>query len=236
MYSETNKSQGKKGQLTHKAFSQKKDEGKSSLPSIDHKSAPIAQRRLQAVSTTRPGVIQGKEGVLPQQHASNMRSSRSAATIQRLKNVYLETNDDDRKSLVAEGKVKDFQDGTKADDEGWLGVTKYRSWYTIDSKDGKYHDEGAVGPLQNYFTNPEAGHVLGKQNGGNGGDPENVFAQDGGTNNGKYKSFEIGMRNTLNLYKPKDKVKFKSYLEGDDIKIGTISDDAMSEASDIDSD
>lgn len=46
------------------------------------------------------------------------------------------------------------------------------------------------------------------QNGGNGMDPKNVFAQDGGTNNSKYKAFESRMRNALNLYDAKDKVTF----------------------------
>ncbi|MBR7634244.1 hypothetical protein [Janthinobacterium lividum] len=74
------------------------------------------------------------------------------------------------------------------------------------------------------------------QNGGNGMDPKNVFAQDGGTNNSKYKAFENRMRNALNLYDAKDKVTFVCYLAGSNIKQGVIADAGMDTASDISSD
>ncbi len=157
-------------------------------------------------------------------------------TTQRLVNVTLKTDEKEKKSLVADGKVKDFKNGTKARRKGWVGVDKYRAWYEIESSDGNFRDKDGVGPLQNSFTNGEAGHILGQQNGGNGDDPKNVFAQDGGTNNGLYKSFEIGMRKTLNLYKDNDKVTFKCYLAGTNIKEGNIEDAALSDASDISSD
>jgi hypothetical protein len=77
---------------------------------------------------------------------------------------------------------------------------------------------------------------LGKQNGDNGMDPKNVFAQHGGTNNSKYKAFENRMRNALNLYDAKDKVTFVCYLAGANIKQGVIADVGMDTASDISSD
>ncbi|WP_193317084.1 DNA/RNA non-specific endonuclease [Janthinobacterium sp. FT14W] len=132
--------------------------------------------------------------------------------------------------------MKDFKGGTSAGNKGWVGVEKYRARYEVKSKDGKFSDSGAIEPLYNDFTNPEAGHVLGKQNGGNGRDPKNVFAQDGGTNNSKYKAFENRMRNALDLYDAKDKVKFVCYLAGSNIKQGVITDAGMDTASDISSD
>lgn len=156
-------------------------------------------------------------------------------TIQRLIDVRLETDDDDKKSLEAVGSVKEFKNGTTAGKNGWLGVSKYRAYYQIDSAAGGYPADD-VGPLKNDFTTPEAGHVLGQQNGGNGGDPENIFAQDGGSNNSTYKKFENKMRSDLNKCNNNDQVVFKAYLAGDDIERGAIADAALSEASDIESD
>lgn len=154
--------------------------------------------------------------------------------VQRAINVYLETNTAKKKSLVAKGQVKDFKDGSKAGTQGWVGVEKYRSRYVVEDK--KYANRGASGALQNEFTNPEAGHVLAQQNGGVGSDPDNIFAQCGGTNNGKYKVFENGMRADLDKYKDTDDVTFKSYLVGTKITKGTIADHGLPEASDISSD
>ncbi len=162
----------------------------------------------------------------------------AAATypIQRIKKVSLVTNKKTKKSIWAKGQVKDFKGGTSAGNNGWVGVETYRARYQVESKDGQFSDSGAIDPLYNDFTNPEAGHVLAKQNGGNGMDPKNVFAQDGGTNNSKYKAFENRMRNALDLYDAKDKVTFVCYLAGTDIKQGVIADAGMDTASDISSD
>lgn len=151
--------------------------------------------------------------------------------IQRLKNVKLVEDKKGYKKIEAKGKVKDFKNGTKAQDQGWIGVTKYRSEYRVEN-DEQYTTDNS-GTLKNYFTTPEAGHILGRQNGGNGGDPENVFAQDGGTNNSRYKTFENSMRSTLNSYEPNDQVTFESQLGGTNIYEGKISDAAESEASDF---
>jgi hypothetical protein len=190
--------------------------------------------RQGAVQMYLPSNVGTQE--LPTARSLALQSHPAGHTIQRQATVYLEVNEDDKKGLMAEGTVDEFQDGSSAGNKGWIGVEKYRAAYKITSKDGKYENRGAVGPLQNSFTNPEAGHVLGQQNGGNGKDPENIFAQDGGTNNGKYKAFENKMRSTMNLYKKKDKVKFICYLAGDKIEKGTIADAGLSDASDISSD
>jgi hypothetical protein len=202
--------------------------GSAGFQLVDHRSQSLAQRRLQEMADNSPQALQ-------LQRVQDMAHERHPI-LQRHKNVYLNTDTDTKKSLEAEGTVEDFQNGTSAGTQGWVGVTKYRARYTIDSEDGEYHDVGSVGPLQNTFTNPEAGHVLGRQNGGNGGDPENIFAQDGGTNNGTYKAFEIDMRSTMNKYEDDDAVFFKAYLEGNDIQEGTIADEGLSDASSISSD
>ena len=111
--------------------------------------------------------------------------------------------------------------------------TSYRSSYEIS--DEEYENKASVGPLQNSFTNPEAGHVLARQNGGDGADSDNIFVQDGGTNNGVYKKFENEMCKCLDLYDADADVVFTSYLAGDNITKGDIADAALSNASSISS-
>jgi hypothetical protein len=155
-------------------------------------------------------------------------------TLQRQALVYLHTDDDDRKTVVARGTVDEFVNGSGAGSRGWVGVDKYRARYKIE--DDTNRNTGSVGPLQNAFTTAEAGHVLASRNGGDGSDPENIFAQCGGTNNSTYKAFEGRMRRDLDLYDDDDDVTFVCYLEGDDIHEDVIADTALSDASDIESD
>lgn len=193
-------------------FDQIRSNAKQSFGFVDNRPEALTQKKLQ------------------------MMSNNSSEAIQRRVDVYLETGSTKKKkTITAQGKVKEFKNGTKAGTKGWVGVTKYRAWYQIDSEDGKFQNKNSVGPLQNDFTNPEAGHVLAKQNGGKGTDSENIFAQDGGTNNSTYKSFETDMRNTLNSYDNDDNVRFVCYLEGENIKEGIISDAGLSDASSISS-
>jgi hypothetical protein len=189
----------------------------------DNRPEAVAQRMLQEIAN--------KSTTTQQTALAHGRSDKSP--IQRMVQVSLQINDKDKKAITASGKVKDFKKGSSAGKKGWIGVTKYRSRYSIS--DAKYENTGNVGPLNNDFTNPEAGHVLALQNGGNGKDPENIFAQDGGTNNSTYKIFENKMRADLNLYNNDDDVVFVSYLAGDKIKRGTIADQGLDSASDISS-
>lgn len=153
--------------------------------------------------------------------------------IQRMVQVSVMHDVPTKKKIRAVGHVEDFKDGTQAGDEGWIGVTSYRSSYEIS--DEEYENKASVGPLQNSFTNPEAGHVLARQNGGDGADSDNIFAQDGGTNNGVYKKFENEMCKCLDLYDADADVVFTSYLAGDNITKGDIADAALSNASSISS-
>ncbi|NID14707.1 DUF4157 domain-containing protein [Luteibacter yeojuensis] len=172
---------------------------------------------------------------MPVQSLSAGAPSLGTNPVQRFINVTMGTNTTKKKSIVATGKVKKFKGGTTAGTRGWINVRKYRAWYSIEDDDD-HENTGSVGPLQNAFTNPEAGHVLAKQNGGNGGDPENVFAQCGGTNNSLYKTFENGMRADLDKYDDDDTVTFKAYLVGTNMKEGVIADSGLSSASEISSD
>jgi hypothetical protein len=155
--------------------------------------------------------------------------------IQRMVNVELMRNDEDKKTIRAKGKAADFKGGTDAGSYGWAGVETYRSYFTVEDDTNRNRDDSPT--LNNYFTSPEAGHVLGKQNGGDGSDSWNVFAQDGGTNNSRYKAFENGMRRTLNMYGDDADVVFISYFTGQNIREGEpIADEALSDASSISSD
>jgi hypothetical protein len=159
--------------------------------------------------------------------------------IQRLVDVSLSAWDDTTRVITASGEVSEFQDGTTASqtDSGWIGVDKYQSNFKIvhTSENYKhytlYDEESSI--FKNRFTTPERGHVLGQQNGGDGSDTTNVFAQDGGTNNGAYKSFENKMRKALDQSGDKDIVTFKAILKGDNIDFGQIDDEAESSEDDL---
>ncbi len=244
MYAQVEKSKANKSSSMAISLAQKNND-RQALQFVDNRPEAIVQRRLQEMANNSPEAIQyrssGRQRVTAdQQYAKGftpiMQHDTTMSTIQRKAIVVLSTDEDDKKSIYAWGTVGEFQNGTRARTRGWVGVTSYRAWYHIYSRDGKYADRGYVGPLKNEFTRPEAGHVLARQNGGDGSDPENIFAQDGGSNNSTYKSFEIGMRDTLDLYHKKDKVKFKCYLKGNHIQEGIIANAALSSASDISSD
>lgn len=120
--------------------------------------------------------------------------------------------------ITADGEASDFQGGTSAKNNGWNGVKKYKG-------EAKVGDNASIirTELSNDYLNAQAGHVLAEQNGGNGGDPDNVFAQDGGVNNGTYRStFENPMRTQLNDAAPDDNVRFRVVLYGDNITQGPL--------------
>lgn len=229
----------KEGKLQSEGFSiaKKKNDEEFNSKFLDNRPEAISQRKIQQMADGSELAIQSRDfqnlADIKSQDLS-VKNDISLNTIQRMVAVDLLVDDSNKKKIRARGKVEDFQGGTSAGEYGWVGVTSYRSDYKVS--DGKYENSGNVGPLKNKFTNPEAGHVLAKQNGGDGTDTWNVFAQDGGTNNGDYKSFEIAMRKDLNLYKGSDDVEFTSYLAGKDIEdSGKISDAGESDADSISS-
>ncbi|MGP8305525.1 hypothetical protein [Vibrio sp. YIC-376] len=165
----------------------------------------------------------------------------SLPVVQRAVDVELVNDSPNKKTLRAIGTPDQFEGGSSAGKVGWIGVSKYRSeYYRFTEQGGDFDIKLASENFQNPFTTPEAGHVLGQQNGGNGRDPNNIFAQCGGTNNGPYKTFENAMNKDLrekaSFY---DHVWFISYLVGNDaqgIKQGNIKDAAIEEASSISED
>ncbi len=227
MYSSENESQKNTDQSAAKPFAQQK---KNAEP-IDHLSANRFKQAAQLQEIADRYTL-GQRKPSGQAASSNV-SEIADGVVQREVDVYMAINTDTKKKIVANGKVEEFSDGSDAGSTGWLGVDKYRARFTVEDEDTEIKD--SVGPLQNSFTNPEAGHVLAKRNGGNGGDPENIFAQDGGTNNGIYKAFEGRMRNALNQYEDEDDVEFVAYLVGEDITSGNIADAGLDDASDISS-
>ncbi|BBL71041.1 DUF4157 domain-containing protein [Methylogaea oryzae] len=137
--------------------------------------------------------------------------------LQRKATVYVEEQEKKRVVITAEGKAKDFTGGAPAKNKGWNGVRKYKA-------DAKVGDTVLAMPMtnNNYITG-QAGHILAQQNGGDGGDKDNVFAQDGGVNNGPYrKDFENPMRNALDQADDNDKVNFRAVLYGNNIKQGPL--------------
>ncbi|MBC3831863.1 hypothetical protein H8K33_10115 [Undibacterium amnicola] len=123
-------------------------------------------------------------------------------------NVYVE----------AKGQASDFSNGDDAGDYGWNGVEKYSVKATVADQ---VIDPG--GTFNNSFIVAQSGHILAQQNGGKGSDPKNVFAQDGGVNNGPYRSyFENPMRQALNKADKDADVTFEAALEGDNISFGKL--------------
>jgi hypothetical protein len=125
-------------------------------------------------------------------------------------------------TISATGKAKDFSDGSDAGDNGWNGVEFYR----VSAKVGTQ----AIEPkflFNNKYLVAQSGHVLAAQNGGDGSDPNNVFAQDGGMNNGPFRSmFENPMRDELKEAVSNDintNAKFSAILYGKNISQGKLS-------------
>lgn len=227
MYSSENESQKNTDQSAAKPVAQKK---KNAEP-VDHLSTNRSKQAAQLQEIADRFTLSQRK---PNGQATSSDVSETAdGVVQRAINVELTHSSATKKKLVANGEVEDFVNGSAAGKNGWLGVESYRARYKIEDDDDL--DEDSVGPLQNDFTNPEAGHVLGQQNGGNGKDPENIFAQDGGTNNGIYKSFEGRMRKDLDKYADDDPVEFVAYLAGTNITAGKIKDAGLGAAMDISS-
>lgn len=137
--------------------------------------------------------------------------------LQRQALVIVEDQDDTKVVISASGEAQDFSGGAKAANKGWNGVKKYKA----DAKVGD--TKISSGMINNKFIVGQAGHILAQQNGGDGGDPENVFAQDGGVNNGPYRSnFENPMRSALDEADDDDQVHFRAVLYGDKIRQGPL--------------
>lgn len=141
----------------------------------------------------------------------------SGGPLQRQALVTIDDWEDHRVVISASGEARDFSNGTKAANNGWNGVKKYKADAIVD------HTKISSGMINNKYIVGQAGHILAQQNGGDGGDPENVFAQDGGVNNGPYRSnFENPMRKALDEADDDDQVHFRAVLYGTHITRGPL--------------
>lgn len=120
--------------------------------------------------------------------------------------------------IADSGFVSEYQGGTDAVSYGWNGVEKYKAEAKVANNKPIVLNE-----INNNYRAAEAGHVLAKQNGGKGHDPNNVFAQDGGVNNGPFRTdFENPMRRQLNYAQQDDDVLFRAVLYGKNITQGPL--------------
>lgn len=140
---------------------------------------------------------------------STPRIPTSQSPVQRQALIIVEDKDDEKVVISASGEARDFSGGTKAKNNGWNGVRKYSAVAKVGNT------VLSSGMINNQFIVAQAGHILAEQNGGDGDDPENVFAQEGGVNNGPYRSrFENPMRKALNNARQRDDVYFRAVLYG----------------------
>jgi hypothetical protein len=226
-----------KGQSTSNEFSPNQSAGKPAFQFTDNRPGAHANRKLQEMANLS---AQAKQATQFQSMAANqslqLRSLERASVspsfgqgvIQNAVNVQVEGEDTPNMSIKATGDVEDFKGGDSAGNRGWNNVTSYagrvyidRSYFKRTRKgDKKWYTKRETvraGPYNNNYLVAEAGHVLARQNGGRGSDPANVFAQDGGVNNGPWKAnFENPMRRILNQCYDDDQVDFRVGLHGDD--------------------
>ncbi|MFK2890809.1 hypothetical protein [Dyella flagellata] len=123
--------------------------------------------------------------------------------------------------VEARGPAKDFKEGSSAKSIGWNGVETYGAHVKINGVEPINSAE-----YSNKFLVAQAGHVLAEQNGGDGEDKYNVFGQDGGANNGPYRTdFENPMRRAVAAAEKKDPettVRFVAVLKGKNIVNGPL--------------
>lgn len=186
---------------------------------VDNRRATQTHQRIQAMANSFS--------------QNNSRSNRVIQTV----NVYVNTNEDDRKTIRAEDRAEEFKkQGSPAGNKGWKNVSNYHGACkfikTIKRKNKKskeikhiYKKVNIKSPtFSNDDTAPCRGHVLAQANGGDGSDPNNIFAQNSAVNNGAWKSkFENKMRKAINKLNDDTNVEFRVVLTGNKkIKQGYI--------------
>lgn len=149
------------------------------------------------------------------------------------------TVEDRRKSdepsvvIWAKGKASDFSGGDAAGNRGWSGVEKYKARRKV----GDNEEVECKLINNNNFKAAHSGQVLAAQNGGNGSQAENVFAQDAGPNTGgDWSSFEIAMRQELNAAPLNASVQFRGVLYGEIDDVDVLDKKGEESASEVDSD
>ena len=169
--------------------------------------APLAA--LQRMADSK--VLAGQSAQLQAVADVHTASFAGQGPIQRVATVYPEDWEDRRVVIASKGKASEYTGGDDAGNIGWNGVGKYRALAKVGNND--WIDSGSI---NNEFRAAHAGHILAQQNGGNGSEQFNIFAQDGGVNTGPYRTaFENPMRRDLNRAHKNDKVIFRVSLYAD---------------------
>lgn len=199
------KSNENKRHSIEKKSIQKKSKVEADPQFIDNRTEAVILRKLQSAADNSPHINQLK-AILK---GSNVVQRAIAVTPRKIREGY---------EIKAKGQVQDFKDGSSAGNQGWNGVEEYQAQYKVGS-----NSEKVSGMFSNDFLVAQSGHVLAEQNGGNGGDPNNVFAQDGGVNNGPYRSaVENPMARELEQANATDNAEFTVYLLGSNITQGDL--------------
>jgi hypothetical protein len=215
MNTHAEKKQENKSQSVANALSKKNSGSKSTCQFVDNRPEAIAQRKLQEMANNSPRAIQLKsfQEITNNNQSSSLKLS-NEGVLQRTITPHYELRPG---SVVVEdhGFVSEYINGDAAGNFGWIGVEKYKAGVKVG-------DNVLESPTyDNNFRAAEAGHVLASQNGGLGSHWPNVFAQDGGVNNGPFRGdFENPMRRLLNNSEQDEDVHFRAVLYGDNIEPG----------------
>lgn len=245
MQYKNNQDQHQEAQATNHQSLQKKSPRKTSIPFVDNRAKTVAQHKLQETANNSPQVKKTAQlqamvdnYSVEQQHPIQKKSKAPSnntgfqeitnnnqssplklpneGVLQRAVDPHYELRPG---SVVVEdhGFVSEYINGDAAGNSGWIGVEKYKAGVKVG-------DDVLESPTyDNNFRVAEAGHVLASQNGGLGSSWPNVFAQDGGVNNGPFRSdFENPMRRLLNNAEQDEDVHFRAVLYGDNIEPGEI--------------
>ena len=166
--------------------------------------------------------VKRTEGKALQMKKKTQNFNHPTATIQRAVATVPTRETSNAVILEAYGKVEDFKDGEDAGSIGWNGVEMYRAeWDIADFEIIK------TKVLDNEYLQAHAGHIVAKKNGGLG-DPDNIFAQDGGVNTtGTWIQFENLARELLNDSDDNADAGFKMYLGGSNLTKGELDRDHM---------
>ncbi len=211
MYEQVEKPKENKSQAVANSVAQKKSNARQGFGFVDNRPEAAAQRKLQEMVNNSPRMLQLKafqeiksaslklpnEGVLQRAIAPNYELRPGSVVVEDY------------------GFVSEYINGDAAGNFGWIGVEKYKAGVKVG-------DDVLESPTyDNNFRAAEAGHVLASQNGGLGSHWPNVFAQDGGVNNGPFRGdFENPMRRLLNNAAQDEDVHFRAVLYGDNIEHG----------------
>jgi len=178
----------------------------------DPRQTTAAQGKLQKIANESPQIEQVAQLQVLANTRLTQQQTANAGPLQREAMVIVEDLEDYRVVISSDGEAVDFKGGSAAKNTGWNGVDKYRAFAKVGN-----NPSIKLGSTDNNYRVAQAGHILAAQNGGDGGDKDNVFAQDGGVNNGPFRSqFENPMRAQLDSAQDDEQVHFRVSLYGNE--------------------